>query len=242
MGAPAGVTGLKRLLLTLALIITLAAGSVSCTTGGGSTPDDQPTVAHVNRRSIGERLARESLRLADTEPRLSVLFALEAAALTQSPLVADALNRLRSPHPVTHFRLGSAPVRTLRFSTDGRLLIGASTNGDVRVWDTYTGRTRLSARLEGPVTDAVVDYPSDLAAARSATGEVRVWHLDTGRLARRFDAAPGRAGGLVFVPGQLEKDLLAFSGRHGSIEVWDTGNWHRKAKLHPTGGSADLTR
>ncbi|MFI0715087.1 WD40 repeat domain-containing protein [Streptomyces inhibens] len=165
--------------------------------------------------------------------------ALEAARLAQTSKVAAALNRLRSPHPVTHFEIGSAPVRALGFGGEGRFLIGGDTSGRVRVWDTYTGRTRLSAQVQGAVTEAVVNYGADLAAARGARGGVRVWDLSTGRLVRTFASAPGRAAGLTFVP--KEKGRLAFGGRGGTVEVWDTETWSRTTTLHPVGGSVALT-
>ncbi|MGA5444665.1 WD40 repeat domain-containing protein [Streptomyces griseoincarnatus] len=165
--------------------------------------------------------------------------ALEAAGLAYTSEVAAALNRLRSPHPVTRFETESAPVQALDFGGEGRFLIGGDTSGRVRVWDTYTGRTRLSARVQGAVTEAVVNYGADLAAVRGARGGVQVWDLSTGRLVRTFASAPGRAAGLTFVP--KEKGLLAFGGRGGTVEVWDTATWSRTTTLHPAGGSVALT-
>lgn len=226
--------------MVLSVLAALAAGSTACTAEDGKPPDARPSAVRVDRRSVGERLAKESLRLADTDPRLSMAFALEAAELTQSPQVAAALNRLRKPHRIMSFKIGSSPVQALRLGGERRFLIGGDTSGEVRVWDAYNGRTRLSARVQGAVTEVALSYEADLAAIRSASGEVRVWDLGTGRLVRRFESVSSRTGGLAFVP-TPEEELLAFSGRDGTVQLWTTKKWDRKTTLGPAGGSADLS-
>ncbi|WP_157547779.1 WD40 repeat domain-containing protein [Nonomuraea candida] len=230
-------------------LLTLALAGVACAPHDGQdgkSADDRAPVTDAVRRDVADRLAGESLRLAGADPRLSVALALEAAALaleaaalSPTPKVTAALDRLRGPHPVTRFATGPAPVRALGFGGDGRFLVTGDDTGKVTVWDTYTGRARLTAQVRGAVTEAAVSHGAGFAAARGAGGEVRAWDLGTGRPAGAFTGVPGHASGLVFVPGP--KELLAFAAGAGTVQVWDTQPWQRRHTFRPDGGAASLT-
>ncbi|WP_158071138.1 WD40 repeat domain-containing protein [Streptomyces sp. CB03234] len=231
-------TMLQRPLLSVGLSLALMAGIASCTGGDTDAPDTNSSKAPADRRILGERLAGESLRLGDRDPRRSVALALEAAGLAQGPKVTVALNRLRSPHPFTRLALGPAEVSALDYSDDGRFLIGGDTEGRVRVWDTYTGGERLSARAGGAVTEVALSYGGKYAAARSSQGGVQVWDLRRGRIVRTFADAPGRAVGLIFIN---DVKALAFGGPDGTVQVWGVEPWSRRSTVRPAGGSAAIT-
>ncbi|MFE7129975.1 WD40 repeat domain-containing protein [Streptomyces sp. NPDC057638] len=238
MGALPHRARVRRLPRTLVITVLVGLCAAACTTGGRDGPAGSPS-ASADRQSVGQRLASQSLRLAEKDARLSVALALEAAGLAHTPDVAAALSRLRSPHPVSQLKREGAPVRAMSFSGEGRFLLAGDAGGQVRVWDVYSGRTRLTGRVRGAVTEAALSYGGDLAAARGARGGLTVWNVRTGKTVRTFADAPGGAQGLTFVPAEQER--LAFGGRGGTVEVRDVRSWNRETTIRPAGGSAALT-
>ncbi|WP_179166773.1 hypothetical protein [Streptomyces sp. CB03238] len=129
-------------------------------------------------------------------------------------------------------------MSALDYSDDGRFLIGGDTEGRVRVWDTYTGGARLSARAGGAVTEVALSHGGRYAAARSSQGGVQVWDLRRGRVVRTFADAPERAVGLIFIN---DLKALAFGGPDGTVQVWGVEPWSHRTTVHPAGGSAAIT-
>ncbi|MFG3555935.1 WD40 repeat domain-containing serine/threonine protein kinase [Micromonospora sp. NPDC047557] len=110
---------------------------------------------------------------------------------------------------------GEMKVQTIRFTADGRVLVGLDGQGGVRAWETASGRS--AARINGPIapwvdfrsdgqtlirasgSGAVVatldggSHPPDSAAfgpgdlfVTAERGDVRIWHTTTARTAYRY--------------------------------------------------------
>jgi WD40 repeat protein len=122
------------------------------------------------------------------------------------------------------FKVG-AEVHSVAFSTKGRKLASADTNGTVTLWDINTGialkklddqdqkeeRTGLSCVQFSP-TDG-----SWLATAGD-DGRVSLWDVGAGKRLRSFAAHDGIAFTVSF---SSDGRFLASAGQDGTVKVWD---------------------
>jgi len=76
-----------------------------------------------------------------------------------------------------------ATVGELRFSSDGKSVVGVCEDGVVRSWDVETGAIRSSVRLGAEKLRAMaLSNDAMKAAASDKTGVIRVWDLKTGEM------------------------------------------------------------
>jgi beta-lactamase regulating signal transducer with metallopeptidase domain/DNA-binding beta-propeller fold protein YncE len=127
---------------------------------------------------------------------------------------------------------------SMDFTSDGLKLVGACTDGVVRVWDARFGYP--IHLMEGHTTppNAVVVTPDDASAiTASYNGDVFTWDLQSGELERhiRLESADNRANDPVFTQ---DAKLLVTRGREEeTIYVWDvaTGKLRQSIPLAPLG-------
>src|SRR5262249_42887794 len=110
------------------------------------------------------------------------------------------------------------------FPSDGRQLLFGSYWGDVRIWDTASGRrirTFLPKETGPREYSQAIGYSAklDTLVASSRYGEVSVWRASTGQLVRTLESQGPEA--VTLAP--EGKRMLAFKG--GTITVWDATTW-----------------
>lgn len=165
------------------------------------------TQAEEQRRlAVGRERAGAALNVLNSDPELSVLLALQAAA--QAPEISevqDALHRaleaqrieLRLEHP--------GRVYAARFTYDNQGILTAGDDGVVRRWNddgTLDWETDPAEAHTGPIYSLVV-YPDDTYfATASADGTVKLWLVDTGQLEATLFNGPDRVWWLAFDPDQ----------------------------------------
>ncbi|MEM7235826.1 MAG: WD40 repeat domain-containing serine/threonine-protein kinase, partial [Planctomycetota bacterium] len=110
------------------------------------------------------------------------------------------------------------PFRAAAFSSDARVLVSASHDRLVRVWDVRDGR--LLKTLKGhtrSVSPVVVEGSGGHAATGSRDGTVRVWDLQTGE-SRRLEHDGETIRSVDFCPG-AQRVLVA--AVHRWVKEWD---------------------
>jgi eukaryotic-like serine/threonine-protein kinase len=114
---------------------------------------------------------------------------------------------------------GQTGIGSIAFSNDGKLLVTASGDQSVRVWQVST--QSLLHDLQGhtgAVVNAVFDSRGSLIASASTDHTIRLWDAATGRHLRTFGGHSGTPCGLAFSTDGLR---LASSSRDQSVKLWD---------------------
>jgi WD40 repeat protein len=115
---------------------------------------------------------------------------------------------------------GSAPIRSVGFTRDGRSLASVAVHGEgARLWEAATGRPRL--RQVGGAAKArclAVSPDGRHLALGGADGSVRLCDLRTGQEVRRWEGHLGYVAVLAFSP---DGRLLASGSDDTTVLVWD---------------------
>jgi len=136
--------------------------------------------AEATRARAREFAARAATELS-VNPVRSVELAVRAARLERSPQTEDMLRTaLRGLHLDALFNM-HAPVRTVQFSSDGRVLVVAG--GDqARVYRVRDHRLLHTLKHGAPITGAWFDPYRTLILTAGNDGIARAWNPSTGRL------------------------------------------------------------
>ncbi|WFE97517.1 trypsin-like peptidase domain-containing protein [Micromonospora sp. WMMD987] len=187
------------------------------------------------RRADARRLAGEAGGLADRQPDLALLLALER--LRTDPgreawsTLASLLSRPQAPSRVLYGH--RATVSAVAVSPDGNLLASVEPSlldGRLLLWEPRTGRQ--VAALAGGVTGQAVAFSPDGRYLASMGGEgVALWDLSLDvPTAHRLTDRGGFLGAVAFSP---DGRLLAGLDGDGALQLWDV------ASREPSGGPLD---
>ncbi|KJR40131.1 repeat-containing protein [Candidatus Magnetoovum chiemensis] len=116
----------------------------------------------------------------------------------------------------------SAPVSSVAFTPDGRLLVSASLDNTVRLWNvenkkslhTYEGHI-------GPVRSVAVSSDGSFIASSSSDNTIILWNIKERSLACTFKMHRGPVESISFSP---DGDLLASGGSDAKLILWDIAN------------------
>jgi RNA polymerase sigma factor (sigma-70 family) len=133
-------------------------------------------------------------------------------------------------------------VYALAYSPDGRTLVTASDDRNVRLWDPQTGqKIRAFAGGGGEVYAAAFSSDGKRLAVSSSdkfdekligsaqTGTIRLWDPVTGKLVRKVATHTQAARCLAFLPGDKQ---LAVGSYDSGIEAWDVTTGKKVRQLH----------
>jgi len=167
-----------------------------------------------------ERLARARALIAtaasqlDTTPQQSLVLALRAARLEETPEVGDALREAlaRAPLRLVLPADGGRQAKAV-FSPDDKLVLAAGKDGNARLFDAGTGRLARSLHHGGPVTD--VAFAGNRVLTASSDGTARLWTMRGAPIRTLHHGSPVAA---VAASG----DLIATAGGP-LVRIWRGG-------------------
>ncbi len=114
-------------------------------------------------------------------------------------------------------------VHHLAYSPEGRYLVAASPRGLIRVWETATGRCRVTLKGQSSCLHAVAfSLDGQLLATAGEDGRVRFWEVSTGRSREALDWQIGALHAVAFAPDGMR---AAAGGLEGAVMLWDIDHW-----------------
>jgi WD40 repeat protein len=116
-----------------------------------------------------------------------------------------------------------APVSACAFTPDGKRVLTASLDRELRVWETGSGRVvRRFAGHTGNVNDCAVRADGKTVLSASSDGAVRHWDLSTGKTLRILMGHGGPVTACAFNPQPEVSHWSAVSGgADRTLRLWD---------------------
>jgi WD40 repeat protein len=129
-------------------------------------------------------------------------------------------------------------VTALAYAPHGRLLATGSADGQVKLWEPFSGQELATCGQVGPaseVSSLAFSHDGRLLAGGYLGGNVLVWSAASGRLLRRHSLGGGEAPGsdptgVAFHPAE---DRLAIAHYHTVVEVEPLSDRRLLVRTHP---------
>jgi WD40 repeat protein len=165
----------------------------------------------------GQRLSSISVKPLDAN-KSSPLFSTSIKPKTEVSL--DHLDPETPADDPLRNMLGST-IRDLKFSPNGKLLVGAGDDQVVRVWDASTGKRLYALLGHTDIITSVAFNPSgDKIASASLDETIRLWSIANGKLVRTF-AGRQSTGPILAIAFSGDGKMLASGGDNKIIRIWD---------------------
>ena len=209
--------------------IRLARGAVAMLTALTVVAIAGSILAEVRRREAKRQerqatsiaLAASSAEPLATRPDVSLALAFEAYRTLPRAEARSAAVRALEEARRSRLR-GVLPIgddlRTLAFSPNGKILVTASFDKRVRLWD-LTARTQLGRLTHSDAVNAVAfSHDGAMLAIAGSGGTVSLWDPVRRKQLGRVEGHPGSVYALAFSPGD---ETLVSAGSGGTIRQWD---------------------
>jgi WD40 repeat protein len=127
---------------------------------------------------------------------------------------------LEAPQPTEVHTLAGPRVTVtfLTYSRDGGRLAAAYQDGTVRIWDTASGKSLVTASARAAVNYLAFSGDGRRLVLACEDRTVRVWHAQSGR---DLFTLRGHTDGVAFAGFQADDKRLVSLGRDGTIKTWD---------------------
>ena len=109
-------------------------------------------------------------------------------------------------------------VLSVTYSPDGTCLVTGDSNGEIHIWDTKTGKKRMTCRGHKSWVWAVTFSPDGrLLASANDDNLVKLWDIETGECLQTLTGHTSAANTVAFSP---DGKLLASSSQDATIRLW----------------------
>jgi WD40 repeat protein len=141
----------------------------------------------------------------------------------------------RTAERKTEVETGYSEVYAFALSSDEAILISGHENGDVRTWDTQTGKESqcFNEACAGVVTAMAFSPDGRAVASTSGDGTVRMWDTDTGKVLRYFQGQSTHVLSVLFSP---DGRLIASGSMEGLLLLWDPNTGKALRRCESEGG------
>jgi len=151
-----------------------------------------------------------------------------------SPRIVPKSNPPDLPHPALIRTLEghSSSVNGCAFSPDGKLIVSASGDGTLKVWDSETGQMLRSLEGHSSFVEGCAFSPDGkLIVSASWNRTLKVWDSETGQTLRSLEGHSAPVEGCAFSP---DGKLIASASLDRTLKVWDseTGQTLRSLEGH----------
>ncbi|MEU4329905.1 serine/threonine-protein kinase [Nonomuraea dietziae] len=227
--------GRRVRVISVALAVMLALALAA----GGFAVQQSRQVAEQRDVAESGRLAALADSVRAKDPVLGMLLGVAAHDIAATPQAMAAMYRALTSAATRSFT-DPAAVAVRALSKDGRRLFSAS-DGEVRVWDTHTGRRTAAFRHQQGKLLGMASSPSGRTLAIATEGGgIRLWDPAKGAvLEPRYPVAEGAGDYDFAVSYSMSEDVLAVRWGQGAT-YWNSRTGE-KTEVPTLGGDLEVT-
>jgi len=112
------------------------------------------------------------------------------------------------------------PVEKSVVSDEGRLVLGATRTGPIRLWEAETGNVKTTLEASADDIESIaLNLPTSLIAVAYAKGVVGLWNAETGKRTMQLGGASAKTTALAFNTAGTQ---LATGSADGKVRFWST--------------------
>ncbi|KAK6356102.1 hypothetical protein TWF718_000477 [Orbilia javanica] len=112
-------------------------------------------------------------------------------------------------------------VNDISFLPNSSIIVSGSRYGDIKFWDSGTGRLLQTIEAKRGWIFCVAVSPDGAMLASGSENDTKLWKIETGRLVRQLEAHAGVVSALAFSTGGT---VLASAGEDKTVKLWDVGS------------------
>ena len=140
--------------------------------------------------------------------------------------------------PIQVFRGHKSAVYGVAFSPDGKWLVSAGSNGNLKIWELATGRVAQNLTGQAGAVLSVAFSPDGRSLAYGGGDTtVRVWDVESGVERVTFRGHTAAVDGVQFMP--HGERLVSTSAGQAAVKVWDLTRHPEYATLARTSPDID---
>jgi WD40 repeat protein len=204
---------------------------------------EETTAQSAERKALSEALSAKAISMDATSPYTARQVAIAAGAISLTPDSSQAAWTLLAEQPGT-IATDDGDITSVAVSPTTGFLATAGSDGEVRLWDTATGRQvgpTMTASSDGSqATDVAFNPAGTLLATAGGDGTVRLWNPATQEQVGTTitPEADGTPSSVAF---NLAGTLLATAGGDGTVQLWNPATQEQVGTTMTVSGESEAT-